>query len=250
MTSLARSSLLALAVIVLWAAPANAAVAFVQCAVGTDTGSGPSTTTANFGSSVTGGNFLVVFVSSWDTDVATFTLSDTGSNTYTTSASYRQVNSLNQFVVQIFYKENATGGSSFNVTATADDDAYVNVVACEFSGVATSSSTDGTSTNTSTGTSATGGNIATTTAGVIVGVVSHNQSGTITPDGAWTEAHDGQAAAVPFSVIYRLEASGTYNATWTVPSAEWFVASAAFKEGAGGGPTCTGGLALLGAGRC
>lgn len=108
------------------------AISFVQSTVG-KTASGTTVSTAAFGSSVTGGNTIMIGIANGSTGTSVITsITDSGSNTYTKAITSTTGSGS---VFDIWYAVNVTGGSSFTVTANASGANEMQLFAQEFSGV-------------------------------------------------------------------------------------------------------------------
>lgn len=197
-----------------------------------------STTTPAFGSSTTTGNSIVVFTAVYDPQFApTHTVTDSKSNTYTRVASRIEFGS--SLYISQYVCHNATGGASHTVTFTTNggSGSIASIIAYEVSGSGTLS-TDASATNNSSGTSASV-TVTSTAAGLLLAMVSHNASGTITPTTGTEDTEDESASSeVPYNVVrIAVASSGANTPAWTVPSSVWGAVGLAIKESGGGGDT-------------
>lgn len=216
--------------------PALAAT-LVQTATG-DNSCGTSTTT--FAVAVTNGNSVLVALT---VDGSSIPTPSDGTNTYTQIVSdYTGTSSA------IYRATNVTGApSSVSVTSGS----CTAIVAYEVAGLATGD--DGTNSGTGTGTSVTTNSVTTTGGGILISVMGHATSGTITPTGSgWTQGYEYE----PYNTMNinserQLSASaGTFTDTWTVAnSAGWSAVIAAFKDVSGGGGSAVPSMMMLGVGK-
>lgn len=121
--------------------------------------------------STTTGNLNVVFVKWESGGNAVSSLTDTAGNTYTQVGS-TITHTLGEPFCAMFYCENATGNAAnqFTINFTGSGNNFIVILAEEFSGITTSSSTDGspTTANTGNGTTFTTGDITTSTSGLVI----------------------------------------------------------------------------------
>lgn len=212
------------------------AINFVQSTTGSNSVS-PTVTTA-FGSAVTSGNLIVLAIGNDSALTGQITsITDTGGNTYTGPV----FDTVNTATLAMYYAQNVTGGSSFQVTVNWNEAAtgLVVVVAQEFSGVATSSSKDVHSSATGASTTPDSGTTGTTAQAneLVVGAVCYGGLITTTSLGSGytnlgkidiANAGTGQESKVVSSV-------GTQSATFGLAaSRSWIAGVVTFKEASGG----------------
>lgn len=182
------------------------------------------------------GNVVAVAIASFLSGDAIYTVADSlgVGNIYGSFPGARAAAGAG-YTVEIFYTSaGIVGGASHTITVMPNAPAILSFALLEMSGEATSNLSDGgNATGGGSGTTATSGAVLSTTSGMFIGVVTHNQIGAITEDGAWSLAYENEnaASAVPISVIYLISgAAASKNATWTVPNSAWYAAVAAFKD--------------------
>lgn len=123
-----------------WASVAMAS-GFVQETDGTYAGN-PQSSSAQFQNATTAGNLIVVYVAPGTNEPGTITVSDTAGNQYTAATGTATIGVPSCSISQeFFYAANVNGGSD-TVTATTTASYGVNLIAMEYSGVATSSPVD------------------------------------------------------------------------------------------------------------
>jgi hypothetical protein len=219
------------------------AIAHVQDALKGEVGSGStSCSSANFGSSVTGGNALVVGVWGYaDSSVVTGDVScgDTASNSYTKAYFLAS----GKVWTALFYAVAVTGGSSFHCTISLANSksAYMGVCAAEFSSLNASQPDVAAVTGFATSTTPNPGNITTVTSGDLV-VATFSDGGansTITDPTNYTKVDEEPSSGGPGfevgSFVWRiLSGTSTENPTWTLDtSGGWAAGVAALKQSAG-----------------
>lgn len=213
-------------------ATAGGGIAHVQ-SVGSFNDTGVTTIAQAFASPVKGGNLIVAAVS-WDTSVSTtVTCSDNQNNTYTTATNANDT--TNQQALAICYAPNAAGGAT-TVTATFGAAVVSRRISIhEYSGVATTSPTDGSRTNIATSTTATDNvtslTATTTVAGdLIFGAVEESDTGSATIS-AGTGFTQRTLIAGEFATQDRIQgAAGAIASTNTFSTAQRYLAHVvAFK---------------------
>jgi hypothetical protein len=200
-----------------------------------------------FGSSVTGGNTLLVFCWLYNPGVTVTSVTDTAGNTYTKDAQVQDsVGGSTHADCEVWRSSNVTGGSSFKVTINATGSAYISGTACEVSGLTNSGPLDGsgsTSGATSLTTSQGTGNFSTTNANdLIVASLSCSgiPNGTLSDPSGYTSIGNLQDGGTneDGSAVYKIVSATLTNEN---PSFSWSggaYASAiglAYKASAGGG---------------
>lgn len=198
-------------------------IAFVKSATNGAGCDGASSTTvaATFGSNVAAGSAVVVVYSADSAGAATrcstATVAD-GTNTYTVAAS--QNNSSNDQCTGIAYAYNVTGGAAYTVTVTFGASTFArSIAALEYSGVKTTSPSDGANNAYTAGTSTwLSGSVTTTAAGdlVVGGVeVSGSTSTAHAPGSGFTERVDLWTCR--FAVVDQVQTSaGAIEASGTL----------------------------------
>jgi hypothetical protein len=197
-------------------------------------------TVATSAKTTTTGNLNVVFVK-WEGGGSSLTsVTDTAGNTYLQIGSTIQHTSLEPYGA-MFYCANATGNASnvFTATFSGSTLVFIKIIAEEFSGIATSSVTDGAATTKNDTTSATysSADITTTTSGLVfMGIAGYTT----------LSGHSGTAGNPDFTVgatnadtfIAYLISGSAQTVSPGASAAEsdrWVVISQAFKDAGGGG---------------
>lgn len=220
-------------------------MAFVQKANSGALAGGSSTySTAAFASSVTAGNFLWAFATWGDSGTVAPTSVTINGQTATAVGSKTRDTSNGQSA-QLFYVENATGGSTtggtINFGATAD---FVGLHVFEESGVATSSSADGHGEVyvSSAGTTGTTSSFTPSADGALIVVGIADSSGTMTAVGTPTATNATLTKRETTGTVEMSGASGSQTTaadaavTWTwTGTANGIICAAAFKAAGGGG---------------
>ena len=221
-------------------------MAFIQK---TDSGAlalGSSTySTSAFPGNVTAGNFLWAFATWGDAgSVSPTSVTINGQTATAIGAKVRDTGNAQS--AQLFYVENATGGSTtgatINFAATAD---FVGIHALEESGVATASSADGNGSVyvTPTGTTGTTSSFTPANSGDLIIVGISDSSGTMTAVGTPTATNSTLTVRDTTGTVEMSTADGTQTtaasstATWTwTGSANALICAATFKAAGGGSP--------------
>ncbi len=200
-------------------------------------GSGVTTYSQAFGSSVTAGNLLAVGAGIFDAGAsATFGCTDTQSNTYTAVKS-RAANGT-CYGVLFTATAGSSGANTVTVTATAGGATFFpGLGVAEFNpGSGATISADGTATGTSTGAASVATSAITiSSTDLILGAIGCDGNMTATPATGYFTAYrsTGGAGAEATSLIYRLDDSdATATPTWTLDATSHSVAmaGAAFKS--------------------
>lgn len=208
------------------------------------------TTVVSAAKTTTSGNMLFAIVK-WETAATISTIVDTAGNTYVLAGSLNFGSS--DPVGSLYYAENITGNASNVVTVTFSSSAaeYRRIVVEEFSGLATSSSTDGAAqTNSGTGTSYSTADITTTQSGLVVlGVCGYT---TLSSWSGTPGNPDFTVGAVASDTGFLYLISGSAQtvtpAASATGSANWVAIARAWKDAGGGGGGAVGsGLLLAGA---
>jgi hypothetical protein len=221
-------SLILAHVFMLAAAPAWAGILPVQSAQANVTSSSISVA---FPSNNAAGNLLVVGVEANYSSGPTITVTDTLNGSYTSAiAPTSWYNGVYQ-AVQIFYFPNCAGGAN-TVTATASNGSWINVVAAEYSGAATSAVLDGAGASaTGSSASASTGSFAVTANDLIVGMALM-QGSTAAGSGFVSRGTDG------YSLLEdQIAGTASANATWTGNSGAWGAVAVAFLPAVSFTPT-------------
>jgi hypothetical protein len=188
-------------------------------------------TTTNFASTTTVGNFIAVMIEVGNTQVGvTYTCSDPVNGTY----QQIQSTSVTAPSLAIFYIPNAQSLlSSQNITVTWNGgtagQVYISTVASEFSGVVSSNPLNAHNENTGTGTRVSGGVVTPNLPGCVFISVAGNATGsTANVNPPWTtiiNASVGNGVAAYFISID----INSQEATWTMPSFAWSGLTGAFS---------------------
>jgi hypothetical protein len=233
------------------------AIAFVSATNGEDiTGSNVTTVATSDTMNVAAGALLVAGVK-YNSGVSVASITDGGSNSFT-YAGATGTNASSAQEIQIWYKQNASANATATFAATTGSASYPGIVVMQFSGVATASALDTTTSNSADAnfTVTSGSFTPAQTNEVVVAMAQDNGNG-----GVWTEdtakGYSTDANAVSGTAH---EVFGQYNITvaasaQTVAAVNDFtsyksIAVATFKEAGGGGGAGNGGFrSLLGVGR-
>lgn len=156
-------------------------IAFVQATNGGATASNLTIATSAFGSSVTTGSLIVVAIA-FDCGpggtVVVSSVTDTAVNVYTSAAAKTRDTTQNQ-CIHHWYKANATGGSSFVVTATfSTATGFTGIVAHEVSGALTTTPLDQIAGTFDVSAAPASGSMTTTTNGQYIFATVNNDGGT------------------------------------------------------------------------
>jgi len=188
----------------------------------------------------TTGNLLVVFVGCHSISVTVSSIADTAGNTYTKVTSIKD----SYDTIECWYAKNITGNANNVVTATYSDSVdYRTITVDQYSGCDTSTPLDQYNTGTGNDTAPTTGNITTTAADeVLVAGVYLRVSKTITAGTNYTlRTLTNSAPSYAASEDRIISATGTYNATFSLDSATyWITIVASFKAAAVAGPAAVG----------
>jgi hypothetical protein len=122
-----------------------------------------TTTTLAFSSANTAGNWIAVAIRGGLSSSQVFTISDSNGNTYKKASQLGFTASV--VTTAIYYAENIKGGAN-SVTVSMTVSGPLRIAILEYSGVATSNSSDGTVSATNTSTSPNSGNLTTTANGI------------------------------------------------------------------------------------
>lgn len=208
------------------------AIAFVQSKLTQI--SGTSSVNLSFDSSVTAGNCVVVFTTSWFYQSSSVTDNQSG-NTYNSLVAIDAGGGDPH--ARIWAALNVAASGTFTATASFPGNADATIIIAEFSGVATSSAAE--VANTATGTSSSPSvstNGATTDAGdVLVGIVTHDGSTmAITETYSLIAEQENNSTSQSGNAQYRLPGSiGTHALAWTMASSTgWIAAVVALKPAA------------------
>jgi hypothetical protein len=201
-----------------------------------------SNTTVTFRKNVTAGNLIVVMAAQYGgTALASNSVSDNQSNTYTLIGSVTSYAGDASLKVAWYYAYNVTGGS---VTITVTAGGVPTVLALEYSGITTSDPLDKqTTANTSSGDTAISSGNTTTTAQadeLILGFTAPYAASTYMQPGTNFMLRDGYTNGTNMQICYSedrvVSATGTYAATFTQEGADGYICKVAtFKIAATGG---------------
>lgn len=232
----------------LWCLPVWAAPAHVQSPTPATAFSGTTIALA-YGSNVTAGNLLVcyIYASHGISGVA-----DSRSQTFTSAVN---VTDNATYSLAIFYYPNTTGGADTVTVTFLGAITYASLQCSEYSGVATSSPLDQTTSNSQTdpGTATdavTSGNVTTTTNGqLILGwTVAVDGTSTVSAGTSYTGRTNVFGDTIHEDLVQT--SAGSIAATFTTNSAtaDYITLIATFKEAIAA--TCKGALLLRGIGGC
>ena len=239
---------LALALLVAFASPAAAAIAFVQSDQFSAAGGGTTAALA-FTSNNAAGNFIAVAVSWLGTDVVP-TCADSANGAYTEAGTHL-FDAGSGEGLGVFYRHNIAAGANTVTCQLTDSQSFRTLLIHEYSGVATSAALDDT-----TGLNSAGSGTTATTAALtcsvngclLFGALANHTSGTIAAGTDFTEREEdtGNWRA---SEDFTQTTAASHAATWTVGNNDDYTARLAlFKPVAvGGSPAPTRGL--MGVGR-
>lgn len=198
-----------------------------------------------FDSATTTGNLLVLAVSCYYAGAnagGTWTASDNKGNTWSSATVTDTFSKM-----QVFYVENAAGGSSHQVTLTvAGSSTYLIITALEYSGVATSSALDKsgsayTATNTTSYTSPTTATTAQANEVLIGCHHAYQSSATPTPASGWSTVVTQSGSSFHTHTVQDqiVSTTGAYasSGTWSVTGANHTDAIVTFKEASASGGT-------------
>lgn len=222
----------------------RAASAVVQSCYSSASSTTTSCTTAG---SVTAANALVMLCQSNSETAASLAASDNNSNTYTEAL---ESVSASRPSISLNYDISVTGGAAVQGTCTAGTSDFIGITLIELSGVA-AFDVASTASNGASGAASTN-SLSLTATGIVIAFFGVQGSGTITPNGSWTQIQEDEAwTNVAGGSAYIQGAAGSYAHTWGAnPSAPWKAAALAFTDtgGGGGGAGPPSGLTLLGIG--
>jgi hypothetical protein len=191
-----------------------------------------NTTTPAFSGSTTTGNGMDVKIACYDpTGSPSHAVTDNKSNIYTPKESQSMGSNLYSLT---FTCNSITGGASHTVTfSSSGGTAIATVVATEISGTG-GVIVDDTSKNFGSGTAASD-SVTITGAGLVLGMVTHSGSGTITPT-TGTEDYENETASstMPVNLVLDSYAAGARTVAWTVPASTWGVTTSSWLENGGG----------------
>ena len=188
-----------------------------------------------YDSNVTAGNLLVVCIAT----AGNVTGVSGSLNGAFTKAIDEDDNSGPLIYGDIWYKENCSGGAE-TVSFTGGFDNFEHMAIFEYSGIATSTSLDKTSSaiDVADETAFSSGSTATTAQAdeLLIGMVGNDSTKTNTPDAGWTERYEGTANSRALSACERIVSStGAYAHTGTLSgNSNWVALIATFKAAAGG----------------
>lgn len=204
----------------------------------------PSLQSGAFGSPITSGNTIFVFIGWYN---STPTVSDTSGNTYVQDDTISgNADSLRKAFV--FRCSNCTGGSNFKITVTpASGSSYIAFTACEVSELTNSSPEDVSSTNSSDmGTAITTGAFTTTNANNIIFAFSAVINTTLrtytaTPTGFTLIGKQDGTTTIDIDARYQIVSliQSGINPSWTLNGGDnWLAIGSSYKAAAaaGGGP--------------
>lgn len=193
---------------------------------------------AAFSSGNTAGNFLAALI---QVSSAVTAVTDTAGNTWVKACGV--ANAGNALYAEIWYVENCAAGANTVTVANGFGASFCHVGVAEYSGLATSSGLDQTSTadnGTAGGSAADSGSTATTTLAdeLLLGLVANESAETIVWDAPWTERYDDASGGASRAMSWAdqvVSATATYKASGTLSGAGagWQALIATFKAAAG-----------------
>lgn len=232
---------------------AEATISFVQSATAFGNGGADAATAST---TWTSGNLLVVALGD-GFSVGFYGYShfcgDGGTNTFNLVASYSNGGNSPPGSIEIWAAYNITGGTRAVTCSSIGGGGYISIRVMEFSGIATSPLDQQNALYTSGTNSFTSPSVTTTQNDeLLVGTVNYTASGfTATGGAGWTDLGEVSSGSNTIESSYQIvSATGTYAYSGTGSNNPTMSAIATFKASAGGGATCGGRLALLGAGGC
>jgi hypothetical protein len=184
--------------------------------------------TITFNSSSVSGNLIVVSFTLDRTDRTVTSITDDKSNSYTLAIGPTDWDSGAERSYT-YYASNITGGGSaitITITLSGATNTYFEIYATEFSGVATASPLDQTSSATGTGTVINSGSKTTTQAAELIYGYSEVANNPATPDSPLVQRSNFNNN---FTADRTVTATGSYSVTGTVGSTRWFCHMLTFK---------------------
>jgi hypothetical protein len=183
--------------------------------------------TITFNSSSVSGNLIVVSFTLDRTDRTVTSITDNKSNSYTLALGPTDITNWRAYT---YYASNITGGGSaitITITLSGATNAYFEIFASEFSGLATASPLDQTSSATGTSTAINSGAKTTTQAAeLIYGYAENNDNPHVTPPLVQRENLNNNFGTADRTVT----ATGTYSVAGTLDSAaDWHCHMLTFK---------------------
>lgn len=224
----------------LWSQDAIAADALVGTPQTATPGAAPTMAYTIIGTS----NFLLTCLYNDAGD--NMSVSDTKLNTWTAVTAKQSGQGA---AMQCYYAiTNGTGADTISCLAQFGDN--VRCAVAEFSGTLTASLIDTSSfTSAASGTAMASGSFTTSATDLLIGWGQSVNGSAPVVNGSWSLATSDVKTILEYQ---NAKTAGAYNATATAAgSATWEMLGFGVKDaGGGGGPACSGGLLLLGAGRC
>jgi len=234
-----RKSLLGLAVLLLSALPSRANWGVVQQTQST-LASATTTTTAQFGTSVTAGDLIIVHINWFDSTNSVVSVSDALGNTFLSAAGpARRSGAVS---TQLFYAANVAAGVD-QITVSLSAATKIDMFVYEISGAASTNPLDVASTGSGSGTAASAGSITTGASGdfVFVGIGNSGQAWN-TPGPAFVGLLENAFALGEFATVAPAGGVVAGSSTFSA-SVQWSAAMAAFHSNpgsiTGGNPTLT-----------
>jgi hypothetical protein len=233
------------------------AIVLVQTAALGATGSGSTIQTSAFGVQPTVGNYIVAWHWGWagahTGSIGATCFTDTGSNSYTNIGAQTIDNSTYSLMG---YTKVVTAGASFKITATPVMTGLTTgdrlVVACEFSGILSTSPVDGTPIGAvgTTGAPAPG-SLSFSSGDIVTAVLCRNEATYpgFTPTGFNRVAFENDGTNFQVGeAIYAINPTSPTNPSWITSSTSWSCSQAALKAAAAGGVIRPNGLMMMGCG--
>jgi IPT/TIG domain len=210
--------------------------------IGKDAGTN-TTASVNFPSANTAGNFIAVAIRGGLSSSQVFTVTDSNGNSYKKAAQIGYTASV--VTSAIYYAENIKGGAN-TVNVSMSVSGPLRFAILEYSGVATSGSSDGTAVATGSSSAPNSGNFTTTVSGdLLLGTIGTTNPATFTAGPGYTIRDfvpaEPNTKVISEDQIQSAAGSGAAGAT-LASSDSWGVVLAAFKPvgGGGTGPSVTG----------
>jgi len=202
-----------------------------------------TTASLNFPSANTAGNFIAVVIRGGLSSSQVFTVTDSNGNSYKKAAQIGYTASV--VTSAIYYAENIKGGAN-TVNVSMSVSGPLRFAILEYSGVATSGSSDGTAVATGSSSAPNSGNLTTTVSGdLLLGTIGTTNPATFTAGPGYTIRDfvpaEPNTKLISEDQIQSAAGSGAAGAT-LASSDSWGVVLAAFKPvgGGGTGPSITG----------
>ena len=234
------------------------AAAFVQATASTE-GSSVTTLATTYGNSTVSGNLAVISACCFDSDgvaPTSFSISDSFTNSYSLARGQSfGVDASNDGVrLEQHYSANITGGASHEVTVSFGDTVFCTVGLLEFSGVATTTPSDGVNSGRAVSSTPSSGSVTPGSNGIFCGAMSYDNVN-LTMALNWTggtqrlEIDENNDASAQNIATKAATAASADTAAWTLSASnEWAAMLCSYKEAAGGVTTRRYSMPLTGVG--